>query len=211
MTTQTQEDTMTNLTAAQKTELKALIPELANNDWLTGSAKSGTVARSWIAAGFDSVTAPMWWDAGCFSAQSAAELRDAGLLPCDAALVRVSVHGSGDAEPDTSIGFAHSNGDITTDDAVALCGGGVLMITDERHTLKSAITILERDGYSVSHYDAEDDAVIVAVDCDDADDEVSAITSLLGDAYTVSLSGEGDTDGEGYSTWDVVVALAEVS
>lgn len=108
---------MTDLTDTQKIELKALIPQIVGRTDIIGSEKSGTVARWWIEAGFNSSTAPKWWDAGCFCPDSAKELDAADLTPSDAAIMAVSLHGD---DNDTSIGYAHSNGDISTADAVRL-------------------------------------------------------------------------------------------
>ena len=60
-------------------------------------------AAEWVAAGFTPDTAREWWAVGAFDADRAADLRDAGLIPAQC----------------EGYAYAHSNGDMTTDDVVA--------------------------------------------------------------------------------------------
>jgi len=76
-----------------------------------GDSEIESNAREWVGYGFFA-DAEKWWDAGCFDASCAAELRDAGI---DAD----QVSGDCDLLDGFSWGYAHSNGDVSTEQVIA--------------------------------------------------------------------------------------------
>jgi hypothetical protein len=112
-------------------DTKYLAASLVGNPWATDHNTSPfqvypktrclraalLTAAEWTGNGFTSVEALAWMGAGAFDADRAAALRDAGLTPDKARVVKVALHSD---EPDTSIAYAHSNNDLTIARAVAL-------------------------------------------------------------------------------------------
>jgi hypothetical protein len=73
------------------------------------------ISQEWADAGFSAPECERWWDAACFDAGRAAVLRDAGITPEQVArpVDREGYEGY-------SIGYWHSNGDLSLADVLEL-------------------------------------------------------------------------------------------
>ena len=91
----------------------------AYGDFAYGIGSPSDVAQEWAAAGFSVHEARQYLDARCFDASRAAQLRDAGVAAKDAP--RRTTAELGDRED--TVGYLHSNGDITLEEAAALGAG----------------------------------------------------------------------------------------
>jgi hypothetical protein len=82
-----------------------------NWDGIIGDMTAGEIADEWLRAGFLAHEVWPWWVARCFNPSRTAECRAANLDP--RALIQVCALGD-------TIGYHHSNGDITLAEAKAL-------------------------------------------------------------------------------------------
>lgn len=82
--------------------------------FIVGMEDTADVAQSWLDAGFTIEDVSDWWDAGCWDADRTALLRDAGLTP-----EQVATTAPASVLEGRSWGYAHSNGDVSTEAVVA--------------------------------------------------------------------------------------------
>jgi hypothetical protein len=90
--------------------------EKFSDDLLTDGRSREDVARAWVDDGFAADSVGLWWLGGCFDSGRTAELRDAGVDPRD--IARKCALGD-------SIGYHHSNYDLSMSDVLVLIDGMV--------------------------------------------------------------------------------------
>lgn len=82
-----------------------------------GDPQDVDLAQDWTDNGFTSgEECEPWWEVGCFDAGSAAALRAAGIVPSAVAPAHAAFGTT------ASIGYWHSNGDISLDEVKQLIG-----------------------------------------------------------------------------------------
>ena len=94
-----------------RTDLNQMLAAVEGAGHFISGNEPERIAEEWVDEGFGVAEAAEWWKAGCFDASRTAELRDADLTPDQ-------VSGELEGREGYSIGYWHSNMDLTLEDVL---------------------------------------------------------------------------------------------